>query len=955
MTRPTVLFAAALFLLVGAVCSHAQGIDATKAAEQEAVRRQAQTETLRENLNRAADLDKRNDLNGAALVYEQCLGIVKDLGGVGVQPEYNRAIAGLTSVRLRLAKAANQRYDFPEADRQMDALLKVDPKNAAAFEFKRYNNEVAEAAKGRLPSPETLAKIPEVQNTKITVGTMVQDGKLLFEMRKLDDAEAKLREAIRLDPDNKAAYYYMNLIQEARYGDEARKRDNVQKSRLVDVEKAWNPPVQREILPSPNFYIRTNMVNTSSRSRQLIMAKLDKMMLKEVFFDGLPLSEVVRFLSEESKKQDPNKKGINFLINPNLDDEPSSRSAPAAGPGGPGDTGTPAPVDPLGLPVAAAPRAPAQKVDLEGMIIKINPPLQDVRMIDALDAICKVAEPIAGRGLKYIIEDYAVVFSQKNVDPPQMFTRTFKVDPNTFMQGLQSVSGIDLTQLDVSSGGGGTANGGGGGGNRGGNQGGQGGQNGQNGQNGGSVTVIPRVAVSGAAGGIGGAGGAGGQAGGQGGQGGQVGGAGIVGVTTTNLTENANSLVRQFFVAAGVNLSSNGVSSTQVFFNDRTGVLMVRASMQDLEIIQQAIEVLNIAPPQLMIEAKFAEVTQQDDKGLGFDWYLGATQLGGGQLVGEGGTQPSLTGPLNDPSNPNSGNKNFPGTPGFPSTLISPSSTDGFLTQGLRQQVGIGSQQAQLPTLGTLTGILTDPQFRMVIRAIEQRLGADLLSAPKVTTLSGRQTSVAVQDLVTIVGSPNVQQTGSGGGGALAAGGGTGAIGTTVSYPTTAVPFGTSLDVVPYVSADGVSIQMTILPTITEFIGYDNPGNFIPQAQSVGGSTVGVPLTAQLPLPRIRSRVVVTSCVVWDGQTIMLGGLITEDVRNVKDKVPVLGDVPLIGRLFRSESKSTVKKNLLIFVTPTIIDPAGNRVHSDEELPFAQNAVPPQVPWVVRDRNYGPQ
>jgi general secretion pathway protein D len=86
------------------------------------------------------------------------------------------------------------------------------------------------------------------------------------------------------------------------------------------------------------------------------------------------------------------------------------------------------------------------------------------------------------------------------------------------------------------------------------------------------------------------------------------------------------------------------------------------------------------------------------------------------------------------------------------------------------------------------------------------------------------------------------------------------------------------------------------------------------------------------------------TAVVWDGQTVVLGGLISENVQKNKDKVPVLGDLPLFGRFFRSESNVTKKKNLLIFVTPTIIDPAGNRLHSEEEMPFAQKTIPPQVP-----------
>jgi general secretion pathway protein D len=141
---------------------------------------------------------------------------------------------------------------------------------------------------------------------------------------------------------------------------------------------------------------------------------------------------------------------------------------------------------------------------------------------------------------------------------------------------------------------------------------------------------------------------------------------------------------------------------------------------------------------------------------------------------------------------------------------------------------------------------------------------------------------------------------------------------------------------------------MVIIPTITEFIGYDDPGGFIPQAQAVGSGPggIGLPLTAQLPLPHFRVRQVTTTSIIWDGQTIVLGGLLSENVSKIKDKVPVLGDMPFVGRFFRSESNSTEKKNLVIFVTPTIIDPAGNRAHTDDQLPFAQTSIPQQRPVV---------
>ena len=153
-------------------------------------------------------------------------------------------------------------------------------------------------------------------------------------------------------------------------------------------------------------------------------------------------------------------------------------------------------------------------------------------------------------------------------------------------------------------------------------------------------------------------------------------------------------------------------------------------------------------------------------------------------------------------------------------------------------------------------------------------------------------------------------------------------------------PFGPVLDVVPYVAADGYTIELTMIPTFSEFIGYDDPGLFIPQVQGAAGSSIGLPLVAQLPLPRLRVRQVVTTAIVWDGQTVVLGGLIQEDIRKHRDKVPFLGDIPFLGRLFRSESTAAEKKNLVIFITPTIIDPAGNPIHTPDNLPFDPTVLP---------------
>jgi type II secretory pathway component GspD/PulD (secretin) len=157
-----------------------------------------------------------------------------------------------------------------------------------------------------------------------------------------------------------------------------------------------------------------------------------------------------------------------------------------------------------------------------------------------------------------------------------------------------------------------------------------------------------------------------------------------------------------------------------------------------------------------------------------------------------------------------------------------------------------------------------------------------------------------------------------------------------ITANTQQVETGPVLDVVPYVLSDGYTINLTLIPSLVDFDGYATP----PPVQNVTGSLNVVQLPVVLPTFTVRQ--VVTTVNIWDNQTIVIGGLISSSTASTKDKVPVLGDLPAVGVLFQSSSKSVQKKNLMIFVTSTIVDPAGNRVHSDDELPFAQTAIPEQ-------------
>ena len=904
MKAATLPIGLSLFLATATV-SLAQAPGPQETAVNEAVVRQASRIALRQKLADALNAQSRHDLPTAAKLYDDAWVLVQKIGYSNVEPEADQTRAGLAAVRLELAREAQRHADFKGAALHIDDVLRVDPANSGAIELKRANDKSIVEQRGRVPDDETKNMVPGIMNDRVDASTKIQNGKLLWEMGKLEEAKKVLKQAVKEDPANQAAYYYLNLISEAEYKRAENRRDIDSRDRLVDIEKAWAKPIKRELLPEPNPYTRTNLINTSP-SRQRIYAKLDRIRLDNVTYDGLPLTDVVKMLSDEAARRDPTRQGINFIVNQNVDTG-ASTVAPLVPTAGAVDPNT-------GLPIPTA--APAESVDMSQVLIKIVPPLKDVRLADVLDAIVKVAD----RPIKYSIEDYAVVFSLKGREAAPLYIRMIKVDPNTFEQGLESVTAFDWGAIAQASNSGGGGGGGGGGAGMmgGGMMGGMGG--GMGGGQGGGLLTVPRINVAGGGGG-GGIGGGGG------------GGGGLKAVTRTNDQAFVQAMVRQFFMSMGIDLNP----PKSVFWNDREGTLVVRATLQDLDTIETACQVLNIAPPQINIKTKFVEVSQNDTRALGFDWYLGNFLMNNRAIAVSGGTAPSYNGSPS-PANPQGF---FPGT--SPTTTLPPSASDQLITSGLRNVVNA-------PALASMTGILTDPQFRVVLRALEQRDGADLLSESSVTTQSGRQTEVQVVDLVTIVIGTALNQTSSGGTGTVGGinNGGGGVVASTVNYPTITLPFGPTLDVIPYVSADGFTIQMTIIPTLTEFLGYDDPGQFIPQAQSAssGQGGVGVPIKAQLPLPHFRVRQVTTSAIVWDGQTVVLGGLIAENVTKLKDKVPILGDLPFFGRLFRSESSSSQKKNLMIFVTPTIIDPAGNRAHSEDEMPFNPNTIPVQKPIV---------
>jgi general secretion pathway protein D len=420
-------------------------------------------------------------------------------------------------------------------------------------------------------------------------------------------------------------------------------------------------------------------------------------------------------------------------------------------------------------------------------------------------------------------------------------------------------------------------------------------------------------------------------------------GAFVVDQTNSNPRIGKTQSAQAYLASLGV-LFPEGASAQYIPAGSK---LVVRNTQDNIDFIDTVVDAqLGAAPTQVRIESKFVEINQNNLKELGFDWRLGAFQIGSGGVYGSGGSAAANTNtyPFTEPGGQVVGSTALTsglrtGQGNGPSSAVSVNGLDSLLAGAS----GLASGSA--PGVLALAGVFTNPQFQVVIRALDQKKGVDLMSAPSVTTKSGNKAVINVIRefrYPTEFDPPQIPQTVDSDN-ATVGGGITGFTTNPIITPTTPSAFetrnlGVTLDVTPTVGADGYTIDLDLAPEVVDFDGFINYGS--PILTLASGSTLGGALSRPRSVevspnvinqPVFSTRKVTTSVTIWDGMTISLGGLIREDVQKVQDKVPLLGDIPLVGRLFRSDVDQKLKKNLIIFVTANLIDAEGKPVRSDVE------------------------
>jgi general secretion pathway protein D len=411
-------------------------------------------------------------------------------------------------------------------------------------------------------------------------------------------------------------------------------------------------------------------------------------------------------------------------------------------------------------------------------------------------------------------------------------------------------------------------------------------------------------------------------------------------------------------------------------YSKASSTLIVKNTQDNLDLIEKIIEIGQTegGAKQIEIQAKFVEISQNNLKELSFDWMLGQSNIprnlsvftGGGTAgTGNAFNAQNFAFPQNIGDAPvTAGNRSG-------STAISGGVIDALLA-------GTGAGGLLAPGIASLIGAGTDPTFQLIMRGLNQKKGIDLLSAPRVTTKSAQIAKIEIIRefrYPTEFSPPQIPQTfggvggvggGIGGGGLL--GGGPGAGGNFPVTPTTPTAFdkrdvGVTLEVEPTILPDGYSIDMHLSPQVVEFEGFINYGSPIQTTSTnpfTGVTTTNVLTPNIINQPIFSTRKVTTNVTVFDGATIVLGGLIREDVQKVEDKTPILGDIPLIGRLFRSNADQHIKRNLVIFVTARLVNPEGAPITSDEEKEESVDAMPlpeiapPLLPNIGGGKTYRP-
>ncbi len=459
-------------------------------------------------------------------------------------------------------------------------------------------------------------------------------------------------------------------------------------------------------------------------------------------------------------------------------------------------------------------------------------------------------------------------------------------------------------------------------------------------------------------------------------------------------------------IAMGVNFPQ-GATAT---YSRATGQLTVYNTEDELDAVEEAINIFRQDMPKMVkVSAKFVEISQQNDEELSFDWVINPFSIndaGTAYLGGVSGVNSTTPRNFNDYvrtggtayANMHHNAGSWPISSNGSLSSATDTLTNGLMTGGLRTGSGAintsalqnlvasGSAGASAtanpaPGILSLSGIYDSGSFQGIMRGLSQKKGVDIMSAPSLVISSDAEMEYAPtpdplasdqndetgcakievirrfiypvaydEPQITSGGSNynnNNNNNNNGYSGSMP-----------VAAPANPSEWGVEevgimmrFQIEPFQKGDGDIVRFKRFEIrVVDFEGFVNYGSPITAGIANENDIEHITLTDnRIDMPIFSRRYINSNPCVYDGHTIAIGGLIEDEVQKVEDKVPVFGDLPLIGRFFRSNAESHVRKNLMIFVTADVIDPFGKPLRQrqtgrGEDAAAAAGALPGLFP-----------
>jgi len=391
--------------------------------------------------------------------------------------------------------------------------------------------------------------------------------------------------------------------------------------------------------------------------------------------------------------------------------------------------------------------------------------------------------------------------------------------------------------------------------------------------------------------------------------------------------------VQELLKRKGVSFGE-GASAT---YNAGSNTLLLINTANNHSIVEQIIGIIKGQDPVIVsVQVTMIKTQQRNLEELGFDWLLTPFVTNAGSTVFGGGTP---------------GNTLGRSVGDFTSPVITlPGGADavapGVITNGLRMgdrafvadnldaiiNNPLRATQASpvAPGILSLTGVFDEGRAEVIMRGLSQKTGIDMMARPSVVTRSGESAKIVLaREFIypTEYDPPELQQ----GGGNNQFGGGGGNAGPAFPVvPANPTAFetrdvGITMEVLPVAGPDNRLVSITLNPEIVEFDGFVNYGSPITTAvvDPLGNPARVVLTRNEILMPVFSTKRTTTQMTVADGATVVYGGLLTQSIQAVEDKVPVLGDIPWLGSMFRSKSHLPVSTAIVFLVKVDLMDPTG--------------------------------